>query len=359
MHITCRPFLSASLTLVSLFATKAATISSVVLTSSPNPSTYGRVVTLTATVTAGATGTVTFYDGAIVLGTGTVVGGAASLSTPSLAAGTHGLRAYYQGDSNFTASTSAVPAQTVQAVAGNVLAATTYTPGLPSYQVGLSVADFNGDGKADIVWAGLSGAGVILSNGSGTFQASRPLAAGLGVGLPVVHPFAIGDFNGDGKLDIALAQQIPLGVVMLPGNGDGTFQTGVTLNVATIPKALAAGDFNGDGNLDLVVVEQTKVSIYYGTGDGNFRSPVECVTGSFLWQVAVGDFNGDGNADLVVVDSVVSGVGGVKVLIGNGDGTFRPPVLLMPCWPAPYWSPTSIRTVWTISRSGSVRLSKF
>ena len=285
------------------------------------------MVTLTATVTAGATGTVTFYDGAIVLGTGTVVGGAASLSTPSLAAGTHGLRAYYQGDSNFTASTSAVPAQTVQAVAGNVLAATTYTPGLPSYQVGLSVADFNGDGKADIVWAGLSGAGVILSNGSGTFQTSRPLAAGLGVGLPVVHPFAIGDFNGDGKLDIALAQQIPLGVVMLPGNGDGTFQTGVTLNVATIPKALAAGDFNGDGNLDLVVVEQTKVSIYYGTGDGNFRSPVECVTGSFLWQVAVGDFNGDGNADLVVVDSVVSGVGGVRVLIGNGDGTFRPPVL--------------------------------
>ena len=76
-----------------------------------------------------------------------------------------------------------------------------------------------------------------------------------------------------------------------------------------------------------VVADEQNVSIYFGTGDGNFLPPVVCVTGTFVTQVAVGDFNGDGKADLVVVDSVVNGTGGIKVLLGNGDGTFHAPVL--------------------------------
>ena len=131
MHTLSLRLLLPLLILISSFRTNAATASSITLTSSPNPSIYGRVVSLTATVTAGATGTVTFYDGAIVLGTGRLVSGTASLSTPTLAAGPRRLTAYYRGDSNFTASSSAVLTHTVQAVGGNVLAATTYTPALP------------------------------------------------------------------------------------------------------------------------------------------------------------------------------------------------------------------------------------
>src|ERR1035438_10045700 len=89
---------------------------SVALTSSPNPSTYGRPVSLTATVTAGATGTVTFYDGVTVLGVGRLAGGAASLSTIFLPAGRRTLRARYNGDTNYSSGLSSPITQAVQAV---------------------------------------------------------------------------------------------------------------------------------------------------------------------------------------------------------------------------------------------------
>ena len=164
---------------------------------------YGRVLTLTATVMAGATGTVTFYDGAIVLGTGRVVAGAASLSTPTLAAGTRRLTAYYRGDSNFTASSSAVLTHTVQAVGGNVFATTTYTDAVFEYANARAVADFNGDGKPDLIWAGTSGVGILPGNGDGTFQTPRVIPSGFGA--PGAHPVAISDFNGDGIPDLAFA----------------------------------------------------------------------------------------------------------------------------------------------------------
>ena len=187
------------------------------------------------------------------------------------------------------------------------------------------MADFNRDGKPDLIWAYNLGTGILAGNGDGTFQASRVISSGNGVSG--TQPLAIGDFNGDGIPDVALAQQFPPRVVILLGRGDFTFQTGVTLNTATIPEMLAAGDFNGDGNLDLLVMEQGTLSLYLGAGDGNFRPPVGIVTGTFLFGVAVGDFNGDGKADFAVLDGVGSGVGGVKILLGNGDGTFRAPVL--------------------------------
>jgi hypothetical protein len=324
LRTTYRTLPLALIVVVSFFEAAAAT-SSITLTSSPNPSTYGQVVSLTATVTAGAAGTVTFYDGAIVLGTARVVSGAATLSTPSLGAGRRRLKAYYLGDSNFTASTSPVRAHTVQAVSANVFAATTYTPGLPTYQVAMAVADFNGDGKADLVWAGHPATGIMLGNGDGTFQPSRTISTGIGI--PTNHPVTIADFNGDGKLDIAIANQAPNHVEILLGNGDGTFRSGDTLNVATYPRVLATADFNGDGYADLVYNDGDQVSIYLGTGDGNFLPPVQIVTGTFLYEAAVGDFDGDGFADIVVTDSVYSGVGGVKIMFGKGDGTFRAPVL--------------------------------
>jgi hypothetical protein len=324
LRTTYRTLPLALIVVVSFFEAAAAT-SSITLTSSPNPSTYGQVVSLTATVTAGAAGTVTFYDGAIVLGTARVVSGAATLSTPSLGAGRRRLKAYYLGDSNFTASTSPVGAHTVQAVSANVFAATTYTPGLPTYQVAVAVADFNGDGKADLIWSGYLGAGIMLGNGDGTFQPSRTISIRITVSSN--HQITIADFNGDGKPDIAIADQGPDRVQILLGNGDGTFRSGATLNVATFPMGLATADFNGDGYADLVYLGQGQVSIYLGTGDGNFLPPVQVVSDNFLSEMAVGDFNGDGNADLVVTSSTSDPVG-AKILFGNGDGTFRNPLLI-------------------------------
>ena len=77
----------------------------------------------------------------------------------------------------------------------------------------------------------------------------------------------------------------------------------------------------------MIVVEAARASFYAGAGDGNFLPPVVCATGSLLIQVAVGDFNGDGKADLALADSLVGGAGGVKILLGNGNGTFQAPVL--------------------------------
>jgi hypothetical protein len=100
-----RPFCIAVLVAAAAFGQTA---SSVTLSASPNPSVYGQAVVLTATVAAGATGKVTFYDGVIVLGTARVANGTATLSPSSLAAGRRRLRAYYLGDTNFSASTSTV-----------------------------------------------------------------------------------------------------------------------------------------------------------------------------------------------------------------------------------------------------------
>jgi hypothetical protein len=131
-----------------------------------------------------------------------------------------------------------------------------------------------------------------------------------------------GDFNGNGQLDLAVANQDSNTVSVLVGNGDGTFQGHVDYNVGTAPLALAAGDFNGDGHLDIAVVNSgaNTVSILLGNGDGTFQQPAQAFSvGNTPQWVAVGDFNGDGNLDLAVpnfADNTVS------ILLGKGDGTF-------------------------------------
>ena len=228
----------------SLVETKAATTSSVTLTLTPNPSAYGSVVALRATVTAGATGAVTFYDGATVLGTARVVGTAATLSTVLPGTGNRRLTAYYAGDSTFSASTSTVLLQNVQAVDESVRRRllSIRDPAEPKRSRGGGL-QWRWKTRSRLVRA--CRRGIAMGNGDGSFQPSRLIANG--VGLPTAHSLAIADFDGDGKLDIAVGQQIPLNVAILLGNGDGTFRTGVTLNVSTYPQAVATGDFNGDG----------------------------------------------------------------------------------------------------------------
>jgi hypothetical protein len=144
---------------------------------------------------------------------------------------------------------------------------------------------------------------------------------------------AVGDFNGDGKQDIAVLEAGAFDtsshnqVLVLLGNGNGTFQKGGAYPVGIASRGLAVGDFNGDGRQDLAVanVSSGDVSILLGNGDGTFQSALSVpaqggtvnASDSGPFSVAVGDLNGDGKQDLAVLFSQSDEIG---VLLGNGDG---------------------------------------
>jgi uncharacterized repeat protein (TIGR01451 family) len=301
-----------------------ATPNTVSLVSSPNPSNYGQVVTLTATVLpSNATGNVTFYDGVTVLGTSTISNGEASMSTLLLPAGNNQqLTAYYSGGGINAPSTSAPLPVTVTAVAGQGFAsAVNYGVGPQPRSV--AVGDFNGDGRLDLVSANESTAlnigsvSVLFGRGDGTFQGTFQGAYSVNSGRPT--QVVVGDFNGDGKADLALSGLFGVVTIML-GNGDGTFHSPYFLPVGTSSEALAVGDFNGDGNADLAVADDGgSVYVLAGNGDGTFQNAVGYSAGTIPSSVTVGDFNGDGIADLAVANG-----SGFSVLLGNGDGTFQP-----------------------------------
>jgi hypothetical protein len=187
---------------------------------------------------------------------------------------------------------------------------------------GLVVADFNGDGIPDLAVGGLTGSTVIsvlLGNGDGTFQAAHTFAAGS-----YPSSLAVGDFNGDGIPDLAVADGNP-GVTdgtvsVLFGNGDGTFQSPRNSDAGRFPVSIAVADLNDDGMLDVVVAEEgsNNVGVLLGNGDGTFQPLHNIPVGSQNVSVVVADFNGDGKPDLGVFT-----YGGVKVLLGNGNGLFR------------------------------------
>ena len=137
-----------------------------------------------------------------------------------------------------------------------------------------------------------------------------------------VNPYsvAVGDFKGDGRLDLVLPNDTSasLYVAVLLGNGDGTFQTppGI-LRAGTGPISVAVGDFNGDGKPDLAVANRvsTDVSVLLGNGDGTFQSPYTYITGERPSSVAVGDFDRDGRPDLAVANEAFSGT--VWVLVNT------------------------------------------
>jgi DNA-binding CsgD family transcriptional regulator len=136
------------------------------------------------------------------------------------------------------------------------------------------------------------------------------------------NPVAVGDFNGDGMPDLAVANRNSMEISILLGNGDGTFQSPISYPTKGAPNSIAVGDFNGDGHLDLAVVHAntTEISIMLGNGNGTFQDAIEHGTGSSHLAIASGDFNGDGRPDLALVDTHTNQV---YILLGHGNGTFQ------------------------------------
>jgi hypothetical protein len=197
----------------------------------------------------------------------------------------------------------------------------------PSGGLGASAVvsgDFNGDGRADLAVANTisNTVGVLAGRGDGTFGAAAPTPTGL---LP--SGLAVADLNGDHILDVVVADfdSNAVGPDVLLGRGDGTFQPHVpfTTDVGG-SNSVAIGDFNDDGVEDVAAATDStdSVSVVLGNGDGTFGPFAAYPTGWVPWSVSVADLNRDGKLDLVVANQGFGGAGSVSVLLGNGDGTF-------------------------------------
>jgi Pro-kumamolisin, activation domain/FG-GAP-like repeat/Bacterial Ig-like domain (group 3) len=321
------------------------------LTASASSIASGTAVTLTATVAEVGTstlpsGTVKFCDATAVfctdihlLGTAQVTsaGTATLLFIPGI--GSHMYKAVFMGDTGVEGSTSGtVPlivsgtytTTTQIAQSGSVgnytLTATVDGTGPVAPTGTVSFLDAS-NGNAVLGTAALNAPGITFVNSSSPATGNGPIA------------LAVGDFNGDGIPDLAVANNFDNTVTVCLGDGKGNFAATATspLTGFNSPFAIVAGDFNGDGNLDLAVVNggNDTLSVLLGDGKGNFTAIAASPSaGIDPTSIVVGDFNRDGNLDLAVSNNSANG-GSVLVLLGDGTGDFAPAASTSPAGGSP------------------------
>src|SRR6185436_15200387 len=205
---------------------------------------------------------------------------------------------------------------------GSFGAATNFSEGTASYSAPWSVAvgDLNGDSKLDllVVNSGTLNASILLGTGTGSFGSATNFFVGNG-------PFfgALGDFNSDGKLDLAVTytdSSSPFIKIFL-ATGTGAFGAPTTVALPGISRSLAVADLNGDGKLDLAAAigDKAKVSVLLGTGAGDFGAATSFTVGLSPLSIAVGDVNGDGKLDLGTSNAESNNI---SILLGTGTGSF-------------------------------------
>jgi hypothetical protein len=199
---------------------------------------------------------------------------------------------------------------------GGFTAATNFTVGTNPQAI--TVGDFNGDGKIDLATAnkGSNNISVLFGNGGGGFAAATNFTVGTNP-----EAVTVGDFNGDGKIDLATANYTSNNVSVLLGNGGGGFAAATNFTVGTNPISVTVGDFNGDGKIDLATANYTSnnISVLFGNGGGGFTAATNFTVGTNPQAVTVGDFNGDGKIDLATANYNSNNV---SVLFGNSGGGF-------------------------------------
>lgn len=184
----------------------------------------------------------------------------------------------------------------------------------------ITVADFDGDGKLDLAVAnnGSNNVSVLRGNGNGSFQAPTNYAAG-------VEPTSVaaGDLNGDNKSDLVVANYGSANVSVLLNKGNGTFGAANNFSAGSGCQSVAMADLDADGKADLAVANYSSnnVSLLFGTGAGTFQPAVTLAVGTNPRSVGVGDFDGDGKEDLAVANY---GGNNASLLFGSGNRTFQP-----------------------------------
>ncbi|MFM9880348.1 MAG: FG-GAP-like repeat-containing protein [Burkholderiaceae bacterium] len=199
--------------------------------------------------------------------------------------------------------------------------------------------DFDGDGRTDLLRIDATGYWMFLSNGDGTFRHySLGYPGGTNFGS-TSHPWLpmVADFNGDGKSDLLRINAT--GYWLFMSKGDGTFSE-LTANYPGSPNFGTTstnwlpqiGDFNGDGKTDFMRVDATQYWMFLGNGDGTFNHVTASYPGGFNfgnspgnWMPQAGDFNGDGKTDLMRIDAT-----NYWMFLSNGDGTFSSSTLAYP-----------------------------
>ena len=192
----------------------------------------------------------------------------------------------------------------------------TYSTGLGATASAFAAGDVNNDGIFDFVASAGTNFSVMIGNADGSFRAGVTFSNG-GTGGSLTS-IVIGDFDSDGKADIAGVGSLSvMGTTIYRGNGNGTFAFGQIISDTAIPDNIKTGDLNGDGIQDLIYQSTSNVSFLIGNGNGTFKRPASFSFVSTTYGVDIADFNGDGLSDILIAQS------DPLILLSNGNGTFK------------------------------------